>query len=299
MNIHLELPNISHVNQYAEMMEEWLAHGGRLNPGALRNDGQPYETWLKWMEDDAREDTCPPEAVPQTMYFAIREDGKLIGAVTVRHRLNELTNNTSGGGHVGFGVRPTERRKGYAKAILRLALEKLLERGIYDVMINCALDNIGSEKTILSCGAAHQDEVVNADGEKAKRFWILQAGGVNTTDDLRFENETAIGVPSIRHNKRTLIGSYVVIPKSHVPTPFDLTEQEWIDTKKMIDTIKKYLDEKYKPDGYNLGWNVGRTAGQTVVYAHLHIIPRFNDEPIAGKGIRYLFKQDENIRPGY
>ena len=121
-------------------------------------------------------------------------------------------------------------------------------------------------------------------------------------ENIKFETDLVYAVPSAdssgREFSNTLVGSYVVIPKSHVKTPFDLSEAEWIDTKKMIDTIKQYLDQKYKPDGYNLGWNVGRVGGQTVSYAHLHIIPRFEDEPFAGKGIRYWLKKDENIRPG-
>jgi len=118
---------------------------------------------------------------------------------------------------------------------------------------------------------------------------------------LEFENESVFGVPSADANgkafSKTLIGSYVIIPKSKVETPFDLSEQEWLDTKKMIDMVKRYIDEKYKPDGYNLGWNVGRVAGQEVAHVHLHIIPRFADEPYAGKGIRHWLKKEENMRP--
>jgi len=125
--------------------------------------------------------------------------------------------------------------------------------------------------------------------------------GKNMNPHKNFENESCIGVPSTDNDgnmySKILIGSYVVVPKSYVETPFDLSEQEWIDTKKMIDTIKSYLDEKYNPDGYNLGWNVGKIAGQTVSHAHLHIIPRFKDEPFAGKGIRHWLKKDENTRP--
>jgi len=114
---------------------------------------------------------------------------------------------------------------------------------------------------------------------------------------LDFENEYCIGVPSLNKNPKTLIGSYVIIPKSHVKSPFDLSVEEWLATKDLMDRIKSYIDEKYKPDGYNLGWNVGAVAGQEVEYAHLHIIPRYKDEPYAGRGIRYWLKQDENIRP--
>jgi len=115
--------------------------------------------------------------------------------------------------------------------------------------------------------------------------------------DPVFENEYCIGVPSINSNPKTLTGAYVIIPKSHVESPFEMSIEEWIACKVLMDKIKSYLDEKYKPDGYNLGWNVGSAAGQEVEYAHLHIIPRYKDEPYAGKGIRYWLKQEENIRP--
>jgi len=121
------------------------------------------------------------------------------------------------------------------------------------------------------------------------------------TTDLNFENDLVYAVPSTDDSGKplykTLIGSYVIIPKSHVETPFALSEAEWLATKRMIDTVKQHLDRIYNPDGYNLGWNVGRIAGQTVSHAHLHIIPRFADEPFAKKGIRHWLKKDENIRP--
>jgi diadenosine tetraphosphate (Ap4A) HIT family hydrolase len=56
------------------------------------------------------------------------------------------------------------------------------------------------------------------------------------------------------------------------------------------------LDQKFRPDGYNLGWNCGIVGGQEVFHAHLHIIPRFKDEPYAGRGIRYWLKQESNKR---
>lgn len=111
-----------------------------------------------------------------------------------------------------------------------------------------------------------------------------------------FENETMIAVKSNNLKNNTLIGSYVIIPKSQVSSPFELSDKEWSDSKSLMLELKKYLDEKYKPDGYNIGWNVGKAAGQEVAHAHMHIIPRFADEPYAGKGLRYWFKQPENIR---
>jgi len=119
---------------------------------------------------------------------------------------------------------------------------------------------------------------------------------INDQEDPTFENETMIAVRSNNLKNNTLIGSYVIIPKSQVGSPFELNSKEWEDTKLLMSEVKNYLDNKYKPDGYNLGWNVGKTAGQEVAHAHFHIIPRYDDELYAGKGIRYWFKQPENIR---
>ena len=114
--------------------------------------------------------------------------------------------------------------------------------------------------------------------------------------DPHFENETIVAVKSNNLKHNTMIGSYVIIPKSEVSSPFDLTDKEWADSKELMTKVKNYIDEKYKPDGYNIGWNVGQVAGQSVAHAHMHIIPRYADEPLAGKGIRSWFKQPENIR---
>ena len=104
----------------------------------------------------------------------------------------------------------------------------------------------------------------------------------------------AVRSNNLKHN--TLIGSYVIIPKSDVGSPFELSDKEWADSKFLMLEVKEYIDNKYKPDGYNIGWNVGKAGGQEVAHAHVHIIPRYADEPFAGKGLRYWFKQPENIR---
>lgn len=116
------------------------------------------------------------------------------------------------------------------------------------------------------------------------------------SNERTFENDTMIAVKSNNLKNNTLIGSYVIIPKSQVDTPFDLSDKEWMDSKALLKELKEYLDEKYKPDGYNIGWNVGKVGGQEVAHAHMHVIPRYADEPYAGKGLRYWFKQPENIR---
>ena len=113
-------------------------------------------------------------------------------------------------------------------------------------------------------------------------------------DKILFENEYAVCVTV---DDPVLVDSCVIIPKEHKTSPFELSLDEWVSTKDLLDKVKKYLDEKCCPDGYNLGWNIGRVAGQIVFHAHMHVIPRFSDEPFAGFGIRHWFKMDENKRP--
>jgi len=115
-------------------------------------------------------------------------------------------------------------------------------------------------------------------------------------EEYLFENEYCI-CSKPDDNGQILVGSCIIIPKAHKETVFDLSYEEWEATKQLIDKVKIYLDEKYKPDGYNVGWNCGKTGGQEVFHAHLHIIPRYADEPYAGRGIRSWIKREENRRP--
>jgi histidine triad (HIT) family protein len=96
-----------------------------------------------------------------------------------------------------------------------------------------------------------------------------------------------------------LEGAGLIVPKKHRETAFDLTQEEWEATYSLLQEVKQYIDEKYKPQGYNLGWNCGEVGGQHIFHAHLHVIPRYEDEPLAGKGIRYMFKGIENQRKSY
>lgn len=95
-----------------------------------------------------------------------------------------------------------------------------------------------------------------------------------------------------------LEGAGVIVPKMHRKTVFDITEEEWMATYSLLQQVKEYIDHNHKPQGYNIGWNCGEVGGQHIFHAHLHVIPRYVDEPLAGKGIRYIFKSIENIRTG-
>src|SRR5690606_34840300 len=95
----------------------------------------------------------------------------------------------------------------------------------------------------------------------------------------------------------TLPGSGIICPKAHRETPFELTPDEWVDTQVILVQAKAAIDQRWKPDGYNLIWNIGPVGGQGVAHVHLLLVPRFRDEPFAGRGARWHLKQPENRRP--
>ncbi|MCM3586726.1 HIT family protein [Mesobacillus maritimus] len=118
---------------------------------------------------------------------------------------------------------------------------------------------------------------------------------IDEEQNIRFEN---VSCYFLQHNKEQgiLEGSGVIVPKKHHANAFELTQEEWVDTYDLLQKAKVYLDENFQPDGYTLGWNVGEVSNQTILHSHFHVIPRYNDEPLAGKGIRYWLKQQENKR---
>lgn len=101
----------------------------------------------------------------------------------------------------------------------------------------------------------------------------------------------------LQMTQKVLKGSGLIVPREHRQTVFELGEEEWHSTYSLLKEVKELLDDLYQPDGYTIGWNSGETGGQHIFHAHLHVIPRFADEPYAGRGIRSWLKDEENIRP--
>ena len=93
----------------------------------------------------------------------------MVGAVNIRHDLNDYL--LKYGGHIGDGIRPSERRKGYATEMIRLALEECRKLGLTRVLMTCDKNNIGSAKSIIRNGGILEDEVLE-EGVIKQRYWI-------------------------------------------------------------------------------------------------------------------------------
>ena len=168
--IILVKPNLSYADEIIKYKEESLAESPIINGSAGLDRFSSIEVWLEELKKRSCEDTVPKGLVPSSTYLAVREkDNYIVGMIDIRHYLNEYL--TQVGGNIGYGIRKTERNKGYAKQMLKLALEKCKELKIKKVLITCDEDNIASEKVILSANAKLED-IRNVDGENKKRFWI-------------------------------------------------------------------------------------------------------------------------------
>ena len=93
-----------------------------------------------------------------------------------------------------------------------------------------------------------------------------------------------------------LNGSGVIVPKAHRETVFDLTADELAATFALLREVRPVLEERFRPDGFNIGWNCYAVGGQFIPHAHLHVLLRFADEPRAGHGIRWWLRQADNRR---
>lgn len=168
--IILVKPDLSYADEIIKYKEESLAESPIINGSAGLDRLSSIEIWFEELKKRSCEDTVPKGLVPSSTYLGVREkDNYIVGMIDIRHYLNEYL--TQAGGHIGYGVRKTERNKGYAKQMLKLALEKCKELKIKKVLITCDEDNIASEKVILSANAKLED-IRNVDGENKKRFWI-------------------------------------------------------------------------------------------------------------------------------
>ncbi|MCB2299299.1 GNAT family N-acetyltransferase [Clostridium tagluense] len=168
--VYLVIPSVEHKEEYNEMLLEWKKTKEHIYPGAINPKGMDYINWLKNLETYKTNETCPSHLVPSDTFFLVDKHNKVFGAISIRHYLNEQLLKFAG--HIGYGIRPTERRKGYAKVMLKMALEKCKNIGITQILITCDKYNIASAKTIIANGGIFENELIEDDGNVLQRYWI-------------------------------------------------------------------------------------------------------------------------------
>ncbi len=170
-NLSLVLPSIEHEEIWKNIINEFKLSNEKIIPYALKLDCEDYDVFLQKTFDFHNNINVPHYLVPASTYFLINDNlNKIVGAVNIRHRLNDVL--LKSGGHIGYGVSPTERKKGYATKMLELALLKCKDIGIEKALVTCNKENIGSAKTIIKNGGIFENEVTEDNGNIVQRYWI-------------------------------------------------------------------------------------------------------------------------------
>ncbi len=169
--IKLIKATLKYSNDIMEYRQEFLDSGDSMDGCGNLRECSSAEEWIDGINMLENEETCPKDKVCSNTFIAIRlDDDKIIGVIDFRHHINHPVLSVWGG-HIGYSVRPSERRKGYATEMLRLNLINCKEYGLIKVLVTCNFDNLASKKTIIANGGIFE-KAITVDDDTINRYWI-------------------------------------------------------------------------------------------------------------------------------
>ncbi len=160
----------SYKTEWESLISEFEENGEKLIPLAMKGHANTFEEFLIEAYKNSKGIDLPDGIVPSHIYFLVDDNSKyLIGAIDIRHYLNEYL--LKYGGNIGYGIRPSERKKEYATEMLYLALEECKTKGLSKVLITCFKSNVASANTIIKNGGILENEIAEG-GNVKQRYWI-------------------------------------------------------------------------------------------------------------------------------
>ena len=175
--LRLVKPSIEYIDEIRAYRQECMDIDGHSHGDSGLSEFEDPLAWITQCDLMERQETVPDSSWVEADQFMLVREGerRILGMINFRHSLNDYL--AEYGGHIGYGVRPSERRKGYAKSMLMLCLEKCRELGLDKVLITCVISNEASRRTISSCGGKFERVTHDAiDNEDLERYWITLAG---------------------------------------------------------------------------------------------------------------------------
>ncbi len=169
-------PSIAFESEYLSMAKEfWANESWVAGEKRFQNDRDlienSFSAYICRLDEANQSIGFKPGHVPSTTFWLVANDTQIIGESRLRHWLT--TSLEHEGGHIGYVIRPSERRKGYGTCILALTLEKARDLGLSRVLLTCDTDNIGSARIIeQNGGKLESQEISNSSGKPISRYWI-------------------------------------------------------------------------------------------------------------------------------
>lgn len=151
---------------YQDYLDAWSNE--KMVPYAVTLRADNFEAQMKRWDFEATDGIKSEGFVPSELYFLLDQE-EIVGAIHLRLELNDSL--LQHGGHIGYGVKPSCRKKGYADYMMEALLEKLVRKGISRVLVTCDTDNIGSSRVIEKHGGKLENHVMYK-GVKTSRYWI-------------------------------------------------------------------------------------------------------------------------------
>ena len=160
-------PTIIFKKAYLEMLKDWEKTKEKKVPFSLKYETIDFQKFLELNENFERN---PAKGfVCHSTFWLLNDEDKIVGTSNIRHALTEKL--LMEGGHIGYGISPSHRRKGYATKILELSLKEAKKMGIKKALLTCDKDNIGSNKVIQKNGGIFRKEQL-VKGKLSLSFWI-------------------------------------------------------------------------------------------------------------------------------
>ena len=171
MSTRFERPHAGLADSYRAMVAEMRTEGEDLIPFPLSFENHDFDAFLAKLAASSRGEGIPADFVAHTTFWLVDDRGEVVAVSNLRHALTPKLRIE--GGHIGYGVRPSARRRGHATEILRRTLAEARAKGIDAALVTCAAANEGSRATILRCGGRlDSEEYVQSRGEVVQRYWI-------------------------------------------------------------------------------------------------------------------------------
>lgn len=168
--LSLILPTLEDKEKLMDYKREFIENNDSMDGTAGLGSAETFEEWYSAFCDNSKEETVRDGLVPATTYMVVSvSDGHLIGMIDIRHRLNDYLLNF--GGHIGYSVRRSKRRQGYATEMLGLALKECVKLEMKKVLITCSKSNIASAKTIVNNNGILENEV-DEGNRITQRYWV-------------------------------------------------------------------------------------------------------------------------------